>query len=238
MAQTKCTRTGVTDGRAALINKWLALPGTKQLGIDSMQKWSFCMSNKVLNKAVHACFETVPSRGLYGEAKSVGVLFLCLLLFPFVLCCALFSLEGWPTGSYSSASAKGSTTALIPLVSSLSVETSTEHWQSKKFLQQVTVISSTNTLSSEYDLSLDIFIFDDSMQVSVKVNHQLLAYILFHSLCLFLSIPVEICKKSLCKVMSMKCGFGLFHPHFFICCWNICGHHKAEQTLILALQAF
>lgn len=183
MAQTKCTRTGVTDWRAALINKWLALPGTKQLGIDSMQKWSFCMSNKVLNKAVHACFETVPSRGLYGEAKSVGVLFLCLLLFPFVLCCALFSLEGWPTGSYSSASAKGSTTALIPLVSSLSVETSTEHWQSKKFLQQVTVISSTNTLSSEYDLSLDIFIFDDSMQVSVKVNHQLLAYILFHSLC-------------------------------------------------------
>lgn len=143
MAQTKCTGTGVTDCRAALINKWLALPGTKQLGIDPMKKLSFCMNNIVLNKAVYTCFDKVPSGGLYGKEKVVEVLFLCLLLLPFLLCCALFSLklEGWPTRNYFSASAKGSTTALILLVPSLSSETSTEHRQSKKFLQQVTVIS-------------------------------------------------------------------------------------------------
>lgn len=64
-----------------------------------------------------------------------------------------------------------------------SAENSTEHWQSKKFLQQVTVISWSNICSSEYDLSFDIFIFDDSMQVTVNVNYQWLIYILFLSLC-------------------------------------------------------
>lgn len=178
-----------------------------------------------------------PSRGLYGEEKSVGVLFFCLLLLPFVLCCALFSLklEGWPTGSYSFASVKGSTTALIPLMPLLSAKTRTEHWLSKKSLQQVTVISWSNIYSSEYDLSLYIIFFDDCMQVSVKVNHQLLTYFILFSVCSFLSIPVETCRKSLCKVIFIKYVFCLFHPHFFIWYWKLSGHHKGEQTLVVAL---
>lgn len=182
------------------------------------------MSNIVLNKAVHACFEKVPSRGLYGKEKSVGVLFFCLLLLPFVLCCALFSLklEGWLAGSFSSASAillhQASTTALIPLVPSLSAETSTEHWLSKKYLQQVTVISWSNMCSSEYDLSLCIFIFEDCMQVSVEVNRQLLTYILFHSLCvhsfLYLWKPAGSC--SVRWYVSSEFSVSSTHTSLFV----------------------
>lgn len=109
MAQTKCTGTGVTDCRADLINKWLALPSTEQLGIDLPKKWSFSVSNILLIKAVYMCFEKVHSRGLSGRRNVVGVLFLCLLLLSFFLCCAFSSLklEEWLIRTYSSATAKG-----------------------------------------------------------------------------------------------------------------------------------
>lgn len=124
MAETKCTGTGVTDCRAALINKWLALPGAKQLGIDPPKKWSFSVSNIALIKAVYTCLEKVHSRGLSRRRKVVGVLFLCLLLLP--LLCTFQSETGRMADRELLAAAKGSTTALIPVMASLSVCTHLE----------------------------------------------------------------------------------------------------------------
>lgn len=117
MAQTKCTGIRATDCRAALINKWLALPGTKRWGIDPTKKWSQSVSNIVLIKVVYTCFEKVLSRGLSGSKEVVGALFLCLLLLPFFLCWAFFSLgaEGELAGSSSAAAATDAITALAPV---------------------------------------------------------------------------------------------------------------------------
>lgn len=197
-----------------------------------MKKWSFCMSNIALNKALYACFERLPSRGLYGKEKCWGF----VSLFTASSFCALLCTFQSETGRVANKElffciSKGlhHSSHSSDAFTFLYAESSTEHWQSKKFLQQVTVISWSNIYSSEYDLSLDIFIFDDSMQVSVKVNHQLSTYILFHSLYvhsfLYLWQPAgsRYVRWYLSSVFSV-----LSHPHFFICCWNLSGHHKLE----------